>query len=191
MRIQEKLHVVTRSAWRAWLEKNHGKAKDIWLIFHKKHTHKPAIAYEDAVEEALCFGWIDSIIKKIDDDQFARRFTPRKTRSKWSETNKGRAQKMIEKGLMRMTGIAKIREAKKSGEWYESHKSSTELKIPPFITEALAENKRAREFFNNLPMSAKAQCVGWISSAKREETRKRRLAEAIALFQKNERLGMR
>jgi len=191
MKTHKQLHVVTRLAWRTWLEANHETAKEVWLVFHKKHTNKPTLAYGDAVEEAICFGWIDSIIKKIDEDRFARKFTPRKAQSRWSETNKARAQKMIKAGLMRTLGMISVREAKQSGEWFESRKPQAELKIPAFIAEALAANTKALAFFSSLPKSAKAQCIGWISSAKREETRKKRLAEALALFEQRKRLGMK
>ncbi len=191
MRVKEQLHVVSRAAWRAWLKQNHGRAKEVWLAFHKKHTQKAALPYEDAVEEAICFGWIDSLVKRLDEDTFARKFTPRKAQSKWSETNKARARKMIESGLMHAAGMTAVRASKKSGAWYESAMSPAELKVPPFITKALSENKKALEFFNSLSTSSQRQCVGWISSAKRAETRLRRLAEAIVLFEKGEKLGMR
>ncbi|UCC32844.1 MAG: hypothetical protein JSW53_03315, partial [Candidatus Bathyarchaeota archaeon] len=90
----QKLYVTNRDEWRSWLEKNHEAEKEVWLIFYKKHVGKPSVPYEDAVEEALCFGWIDSIIKKIDEKKFVRKFTPRKSSSRWSELNRKRAQKM-------------------------------------------------------------------------------------------------
>jgi len=120
MKITEKLHVTNRDEWLAWLRENHDTKKGVWLLHYKKHTGKPSIPYDDAIEEALCFGWIDSIIKKIDDEKFARRFTPRKGKSRWSELNKKRARKMMKAGKMTEAGIAKIREAKKSGEWFKT-----------------------------------------------------------------------
>ncbi|UCE28860.1 MAG: hypothetical protein JSV85_06245 [Candidatus Bathyarchaeota archaeon] len=96
MELTNSLYAVGRDDWREWLRRNHDVKKEIWLIYYKKHTGKPSIPYDDSVEEALCFGWVDSTIKRIDDQRFARKFTPRKARSRWSEANKRRARKMIE-----------------------------------------------------------------------------------------------
>lgn len=191
MKISEKLHVTKRDEWRAWLRENHGTKKGVWLLHYKKHTSKPSIPYDDAIEEALCFGWIDSIIKKIDDEKFARKFTPRKGKSRWSELNKKRARRMMKAGKMTEAGIAKIREAKKSGEWFKTAPARKEIVIPSYIKEALAANKKALDFFNSLASSYKRKLVGWITSAKREETRKRRLAGAIRLLEQNRKLGMK
>lgn len=191
MKLTEKLYVTNRDDWRAWLGKHHATKKEVWLIYYKKHTGKHRIPYDDAVEEALCFGWIDSIVKKIDDEKFARKFTPRKGKSRWSELNKKRARKMMKAGKMREAGIAKIREAKKSGEWFKTAPARKELIIPSYIKEALAANKKALDFFNSLANSYKRNLVGWITSGKREETRKRRLTEAIRLLEKNEKLAMK
>ncbi len=191
MKISDELYVTDRSDWREWLRKNHDNKKEVWLTFYKKHTGKPSIPYDDAVEEALCFGWIDSIIKKIDDEKFARKFTLRKSRSKWSELNKKRARKMIKEGKMTEAGLLRIEEAKKSGEWFKTAPVRKELVIPSYVEETLAKNKKALNNFNNLTKSYKRQYVGWITSAKREETRRRRLAEAIKVLEKNEKLGMK
>jgi uncharacterized protein YdeI (YjbR/CyaY-like superfamily) len=191
MKTTNELYVTNRIDWRTWFRKNHGSKKEVWLIYYKKHTGKPSIPYDDSIEEAICFGWIDNIIKRIDDEKFVRKFTPRKAKSKWSEVNKKRARKMMKEGKMTEAGLAKIREAKKSGEWFKVAPLRKELVIPPYMKEALAKNKRALDNFSNLAKSYKRQYVGWISSAKREETRRRRLAEAIRLLEKNERLGMK
>ena len=191
MKIADELYVTNRHDWREWLRKNYETEKEIWLIYYKKHTGKPSVPYNDSVEEALCFGWVDSIIKKIDDEKFARKFTPRKSKSKWSQANKKRAGKMIKEGKMTAAGLTKIMEAKKSGEWFKTTPARKELVIPPYVKEALAKNKNALDNFNNLAKSYKRQYVGWISSAKRKETRKRRLIEAISLLERNEKLGMK
>ena len=161
------------------------------MIYYKKHTGKPRIPYDDAVEEALCFGWIDSIVKKIDDKNFAQKFTPRKGKSNWSEANKKRVRKMIKEGKMTEAGLAKIREAKNSGEWFKTVPARKELVIPPYIEKALATNKKALDNFNNLADTYKRHFVGWITSAKREETRERRLMQAIRLLEQNKKLGMK
>lgn len=107
MEITKQLYVTDRDAWRAWLEKNYDTEKEIWLIYYKKHTGKPRIPYDDAVEEALCFGWIDSTVKRVDDEKFAQKFTPRKNKSNWSDLNKKRAKKMIREGRMTKAGFLK------------------------------------------------------------------------------------
>ena len=191
MKRANELYVTNRDEWREWLRKNYETRKEIWLIYYKKHTGKPRIPYDDSVEEALCFGWIDSIIKRIDDEKYARKFTPRKAKSRWSEANKRRARKMIKEGKMTEVGFARIREAKKNGEWFKAAPIKKELAIPAYMKEALAKNKRALKNFNKLTKSYKRHYVGWISSAKRAETRKKRLAEAIKLLEKNEKLGMK
>ena len=191
MKTTGKLLVTNRDDWRAWLRRNHDTEKEIWLIYYKKHTGKPRIPYDDAVEEALCFGWIDSIIKKIDDEKFAQKFTPRKGKSKWSELNKRRARKMVKEDKMTEAGLAKIKDAKNSGEWFKTASVGRELVIPPYMEKALATNKKALGYFNNLANGYKRQLVGWITSAKREETRKRRLTEAINLLEQNKKLGMK
>lgn len=187
----EKLHVIGRDDWRAWLRKNHDVKKEIWLIYYKKHTGKPRIPYNDAVEEAICFGWIDSTVKKIDEEKFVQKFTPRKARSKWSEANKKRALKMIEEARMTEAGLTKIREAKNTGEWFKTAPARKKLVVPSYLKEALAKNRRARDFFNSLASGYKRNFVGWIASAKKEETRQRRLIESIKLLEKSKKLGMK
>lgn len=191
LKMVERLHFSNRNAWRAWLENNYATKKEIWLIYYKKHAGKTSIPYEDSVEEALCFGWIDGVIKRIDDEKCARKFIPRRSRSRWSESNKKRAERMISEGRMMEAGMAKVDEAKKSGEWFKSHVVPKNLLIPAFIEEALTKNKKAGENFNKLAESYKKLYVRWISSAKREETRLRRLEEAIDLLEHNKKLGLR
>lgn len=194
MELKETQYAINRRDWRTWLRKNHDSKKEIWMVFYKKHTGKPGISYDAAVEEALCFGWIDSIVKKIDEEKFARKFTPRKSRSRWSELNKKRARKMIDEGKMVETGLARIRDAKESGEWFKSvlmGARSEELKVPPYFEKALEVNAKARKNFNNLAPTYRRHFIGWVSSAKREETRKRRLQEAVQLLEQNKKLGLK
>jgi uncharacterized protein YdeI (YjbR/CyaY-like superfamily) len=191
MIMKSELYVTNRNDWRNWLEKNHDAAKEVWLIYYKKHTGKPSISYEDTVEEALCFGWVDSILKRLDDDRCARKFTPRKSSSSWSESNRKRAEKMIREQRMTEAGMARIREARERGEWSRVREVRKELAVPSVIQEALAENEKARAFFETLANSYKRQIVGWVSSAKKEETRARRLTEVIGLLEKNQKLGLK
>jgi len=187
----EQLRLSNRNEWRAWLERNCATKKEVWLIYYKKHAGKPSIPYEDSVEEAVCFGWIDGIIKRIDGDRCARKFISRRSGSRWSESNKKRAERMISEGRMTEAGLAKVEEAKKTGEWFKSNVIPKNLTIPAFIEEALAKNKKANENFNRLAESYKKLYVRWISNAKREETRLRRLEEAIDLLEQNKKLGLK
>jgi uncharacterized protein YdeI (YjbR/CyaY-like superfamily) len=191
MTIFKTLHVTDREDWRAWLKENHDKEQEVWLIFYKKQTGKPVIPYDDAVEEALCFGWIDSIIKRMDDEKFSRKFTPRKADSKWSELNKKRVKKMIRQGRMTEAGLALINAAKKSGKWEQVISQPKELNIPPGIKDALSVNKKAWENFNQLAPSHQRQYIGWITTAKKEETRQRRLKEALEILAQGKKLGMK
>jgi uncharacterized protein YdeI (YjbR/CyaY-like superfamily) len=181
--------VTDRNEWRGWLEKNHDVVNEVWLIYYKKHTSKPRIPYDDAVKEALCFGWIDSIVKRVDDERYAQKFTPRKDGSRWSEA-KRRVKELMREGMMTEAGLAKVRAAKESGEWFKS-RLRKEFEVPPYMKKALTANKRALENFNKLAPSYKRNLVGWVSSAKREETRKRRLKEAIRVLERGEKLGMK
>jgi len=129
MKMTDELCVTNRDDWREWLKRNHNTKNEIWLIYSKKNTSKPSIPYDDSVEEAICFGWIDNIIKRIDDEKFARKFTPRKGKSRWSDINKKRARKMMREGKMTDVGLARIKEAKKSGEWVKVASVRKELVI--------------------------------------------------------------
>jgi uncharacterized protein YdeI (YjbR/CyaY-like superfamily) len=185
------VYVDSRGRWRKWLEKNHNRSDGIWLVFYKKHSGKPTLEYDDAVEEALCFGWIDSTIKKIDDEKFVRKFTPRKPGSNWSELNKKRVGILIKQALMTDAGLVRIKDAKKSGEWDKPDRPGISLEIPPELKRALAKNKKAKAFFDQLAPSYQKQYLGWVLIAKRPETRARRVAESIALLEKGKKLGLK
>jgi uncharacterized protein YdeI (YjbR/CyaY-like superfamily) len=187
----KQLYVADRDQWRNWLSVHHTAEAGVWLIFYKKETAKPTIAYEAAVEEALCFGWIDGIIKKIDDARYVRRFTPRREGSGWSELNKKRAEKMIRQGKMTEAGLAKIKAAKKSGRWDKDPRPDISFDIPPELAKALARNKRARESFEELAPSHRRHYIAWIAVAKKPETRERRIAESIALLEQGKKLGLK
>jgi uncharacterized protein YdeI (YjbR/CyaY-like superfamily) len=191
MNMNNTLYVTNRDEWRTWLKKNHNSRKEVWLVYYKKHTTKPRIPYEKAVEEALCFGWIDSTVKKLDKETYAQKFTPRKANSRWSELNQKRALKMIKAGRMAEAGLAKIRKAKDNGKWSETAQVKKEFVLPPRLKKVLMRNEKAWKNFNNLAPSYKRLYAGWILSAKREETRQRRLKEAMELLEKNRKLGMK
>ncbi len=185
------LDLKDRRQWREWLSKNHDSTKEIWLVYHKRHTGKKSIPYNDSVEEALCFGWVDSTVNRLDEDHYARKFTPRKSKSVWSELNKKRARKMIKEGRMTERGLARIEDAKRSGEWTRSAEVRKGLVVPAFVKNALRGYKRARDNFKRLAPSHKRQYIGWITAAKKEETKKRRLEEMIRNLERNKKLGMK
>ena len=192
MKTLKTLHLTDRAKWRAWLKKHHTAENEVWLVYYKKHTGKPRIPYDDAVEEALCFGWIDSIVKRIDDETYAQKFTPRTNNSKWSDLNVRRAKKLIKDGRMTEAGLAKIdpeilRRKSKS----KPRSKKDRLIVPAFIRQALMATWKAWENFNNLAPSYRRHYIGWISDAKREETRRRRLKEAVALLARGEKLGLK
>ena len=191
MRKTGELYFTNRRDWRSWLERNYRKKKEAWLIFYKKHTGKPNVTYDEAVEEALCFGWIDSIMKRIDDEKFARKFTHRKPDSNWAESNKKRAQEMIKQRRMTKAGLELINQAKKCGRWSQNPLPKKQISVPEYIEQALRSNEKALTNFNKLAPSYRQQYIGWVHSAKKEVTRKRRLAEVIGVLERNEKLGMK
>ncbi|KXS44149.1 YdeI/OmpD-associated family protein [Methanolobus zinderi] len=189
----EQLYVTDRDEWRNWLDKHHNQKKEIWLVYYKKHTNKPRIPYDDAVEEAICFGWIDSTVRTLDDERYMQKFTPRKKKSNWSDLNKERARKMIKAGKMTEAGCEKIRELlveDKNGLKTGKKETKKQLVIPPEIEKVLSANKRAWENFNNLAPGYKRQYIEWILDAKKEETRQRRLKEVISRLEENKKPGM-
>jgi len=191
MRKTEELHFASRRDWRSWLEKSHATKKEVWLIFYKKHTGKPNVTYDEAVEEAICFGWIDSIVKRIDGEKFVRKFTPRKPDSNWAESNKKRALKMITQGRITKAGLELINQAKQHGQWNQNSPPEKEVSIPECFRHALGSSEKASINFNKLAPSYRRQYIGWVDSAKKEETRRKRLAEVIGVLERNEKLGMK
>jgi uncharacterized protein YdeI (YjbR/CyaY-like superfamily) len=187
----DQIYLKTRKEWRNWLTRHHHKSKGIWLVFYKNHTGKASLEYEAVVEECLCFGWIDSIIKRIDDEKYVRKVTPRKLGSRWSELNKNRIKKLQRQGLMTESGILVVREAKRSGYWGQSNRPKMSLDIPKEFENALNKNKKAKTFFNQLAPSYRKQIIGWISAAKREETKARRIKESVDLLEQGRKLGMK
>src|SRR5207237_1029172 len=176
--------------WRTWLAKHHDSERGVWLVYYKKQTGRPRIPYDDAVEEALCFGWIDSLVKRIDDAKFAQKFTPRRDCTKWSALNKRRVRKLIREGRMTEAGLAKIDLAILEEEPPEKP-SRTDLGVPPFVKQALRASPTAWKNFQNLAPSQRRLYVGWILHAKKEETRQRRLREAVSLLEQNKKLGLK
>lgn len=179
---RESLYVTTRDEWRAWLKKNHVEKQGIWLVFYKKHTGKPSLPYDDAVEEALCFGWIDSQVNRLDEERYIQKFTPRKKNSTWSALNKKRVQKLVRLGLMTDAGLRAIEDAKKSGSWTKLDVVERLDRVPPDLAKAMAGNAQARKHFRKLAASARKQYLWWVESAKRTATREKRITETVRLL---------
>ena len=156
----------------------------------KKHTKKSTVAYNDAVEEALCFGWIDSIVKRIDDETYKQKYTPRKNNSIWSLVNKKRAEKMVSEGQMTKAGFDKIEIAKKNGQWEKAYTSLKKVDMPDYLKKALKANRIAWKNFDNFANSYQNMYIGWVTAAKRPETRDKRINEVIKRSEKNQKPGM-
>lgn len=180
------IHPKTRGAWRAWLEKNHARSEGVWLITFKKATGKPRVEYAEAVEEALCFGWVDSKPSKLDEERSMLYFAPRKKGSGWSKPNKERIERMIAEGRMRPAGLEKIEAAKKDGTWTKLD-AVEELTIPPDLRKALKANGKALVNWDAFPRSVKRGILEWIVNAKRPETRAKRVEETASLAAENKR----
>ena len=178
------LHLKTWEEWRAWLKQNHDKSDGVWFVSWKKATGKPVIPYTNAVDEALCFGWIDSKVKRIDEERAMRMFTPRNPKSQWSRINKNKVARLLEQGLMTAAGMKLVKAAKADGSWNVSDEIE-DLVIPPDLASALAENDAAGEYFRNLPDSWKKSALWWIKSARRPETRAERIAKTVRLAAEN------
>jgi uncharacterized protein YdeI (YjbR/CyaY-like superfamily) len=187
----ETLEARDRAEWRRWLARNHAKASEVWLVFHKVRVGGPALSYDESVEEALCFGWIDSLIRRIDESRYARKFTPRKPGSRWSPSNRARAEKMIEAGLMTPRGLALVEEARAGGEWAKAGAPRPVQGMPAELAEALHANREAKAGFEALPPALKRQYAAWVGSAKRAATRERRATELTAVLARGERLGLK
>jgi uncharacterized protein YdeI (YjbR/CyaY-like superfamily) len=183
------LAVRTRAQWHAWLEKHHASVAEIWLVFHKQHTGKTSLDYEAAVEEALCFGWIDSLVRRLDGDRFARKFTPRKANSRWSDLNRRRYASLEKRGLLMDAGRANSPSGKRA--YTLPQRRALDAPVPRYIERALKADPAAWRFFETLAPSYRRAYVGWIDAAKREETKERRLREAVARLAKGEQLGLK
>jgi uncharacterized protein YdeI (YjbR/CyaY-like superfamily) len=170
----------TRAGWRAWLAKSHGRAEGVWLVTHKKASAKPRIAYDAAVEEALCFGWIDSKPRSLDDERSMLWFAPRKPRTGWSGPNKARVERLLAAGRMAPAGLAKVEAARRDGSW-SALDAIEALEIPADLRAALARNGAAREKFGAFPRSVKRGILEWIAKARKPDTRARRIEETARL----------
>ena len=174
--------------WRKWLDRHHDSSAGVWLVFHKQHTGVASIPYDDAVREALCYGWIDSLVKRLDGDRYARKFTPRKPGSAWSASNLKRWAELDAAGELAPAGRA----ASPDGAPRASPPPRADIpELPAYIAAAFEKNREAWAFFRRLPPGEQRRFVGWIHIAKKAETKERRIRQAIALLASGQRLGLK
>jgi uncharacterized protein YdeI (YjbR/CyaY-like superfamily) len=183
------LLVRTLDQWRDWLAKHHASESEVWLIFHKSHSGVASIDYEDALDEALCFGWVDSLVKRLDDRRYARKFTPRRPDSRWSAVNRKRYAELKTEGRLKPPGIE--RPPTDRGYGPRPPRLALPSKLPAYIQAALRNHPRALRHFETLAPSQRRRYFAWIESAKREETKLRRLEEAIRLLASGKVLGLK
>jgi uncharacterized protein YdeI (YjbR/CyaY-like superfamily) len=183
------LLVRTPAQWRNWLSRHHVSEPEVWLIFYKRHTGVASIGYKDALDEALCFGWVDSLVKRLDDRRYALKFTPRRADSRWSALNRKRYAELKAEGRLKPPGI----ERPPTDRGYAPRPQRLELpaKLPAYIRTALRNHPTALRHFKSLPVSQRRRYFAWIESAKREETKLRRLEEAIRLLAGGKVLGLK
>ena len=183
------LEVRTVEQWRDWLDEHHDTDSEVWLVFYKKHTEIRSIDYKDALDEALCAGWVDSLVKRLDDRRYALKFTPRRPDSRWSDTNKKRYAELKASGRLKAAGI----ERPPTDRGYGPRPARLPLpsKLPAYIEAELRKHAAARRHFEALSSAQRRRYVAWIESAKREDTKRRRLDEAIRLLADGKLLGLK
>ncbi|NOZ08196.1 MAG: hypothetical protein GXO91_04885 [FCB group bacterium] len=180
-----------REEWREWLKKNHCVEKGVWLVYYKKHLGKATISYEDSVEEAICFGWIDGVKRKLDEERYTHKFTARTGKSKWSPLNIMRAEKMIAAGRMTPHGLTLFEQRTEYEKDFIAARKTVELQLPEELEQVLKSNQTAWKNFVNLAPGYRKQYILWLTGAKRESTLQRRLTEAIERLAQNRKLGMK
>jgi len=172
----------------AWLEKNHDSCEGVWLKIAKKGAPEPSVTYAEALELALCFGWIDSQKRGFDDRHFLQRFTPRRPRGRWSKINREKAERLIASGAMRPAGMAEVEAAKADGRWEAAYEGQRTAKVPPDLQRALEANPAAAAFFDALDSANRYAIVYRLEEAKKPETRERRLAKFVAMLERGEKI---
>ena len=168
-----------RSAWRSWLEEHHSCRSEAWLVIQKKRSRLVGLSLDDAVEEALCYGWIDGKLRRLDEQRYLLRFSPRRPNSVWSISNIGRVERLSRAGVMREAGLTAVRAGKESGQWQAALDRERTEEIPPELGAALRRTKGAIAAYRQLPSSKKKQYLHWIRSAKREETKLKRVEKIV------------
>lgn len=182
----EILSFETPADWDAWLTKNHASSQGLYMRIAKKGSGITSVTYAEALEVALCHGWIDGVKRSHDEKTFLQRFTPRGPRSMWSEVNKKKVQELIKANLMRPTGIAAVERAKANGQWANAYAPASTITVPPDLAAALKKNKKARTFFETLKGSNRYAFLHRLVTAKKPETRAKRLATFIGMLERGE-----
>ena len=178
----------TQQKWREWLEKNHARSTGLFVRFFKKASAKKTVTYAEALDEALCFGWIDGIRKAYDEISFLQKFTPRQKRSMWSKRNREHVARLIQDGKMTDAGLAEVERAKKDGRWEHAYDSPRNAQVPDDFLKELKKDKKAYEFFQSLSRANKFAIAFRLHTAKRPETRERRMKDFLARMAKGEKL---
>jgi uncharacterized protein YdeI (YjbR/CyaY-like superfamily) len=181
------LVVKDAAAWRAWLGEHHGNPDGVWLVLAKKGTEKPTrLTYDQALEEALCHGWIDGQVRRRDDTTYRQRFTPRRKRSPWSKRNTGIAERLRAEGRMHPAGDAEVKRAKADGRWDAAYAGPASIEVPPDLAEALAAEPTAQAMFERLNSTNRYAVLYRIVTAKRADTRARRIEQFVAMLARGE-----
>lgn len=179
----------TRSAWQAWLAKNHAKSRGIWLELAKKGSGARSVSRSDALEVALCYGWIDGQGKRFDEQYWLQKFTPRRPKSIWSQINTERAERLIATGEMQPAGLRAIEAAKQDGRWQAAYASQRNMEVPEDFQAALNKNKKAAAFFATLKKGERYSFLFRIQNAKRPETRAKRIEQFVEMLARGEKIG--
>ena len=179
MELDKAVRFRNRREWRNWLSENHDKKNELWLVHHKSRTGTESISLEDAVMEAICFGWIDGKLRSIDEERYIVRYSPRRSNSVWSKINKDRAEALIASGKMTAAGLSKIDEARQNGMWDAAYTNLRSDKMAPDLQKALSMDKDAWSNFSNFANSYRNTYIGWVNDAKTDATRKRRISEVV------------
>jgi uncharacterized protein YdeI (YjbR/CyaY-like superfamily) len=181
------LIVPNAAAWRAWLAEHHAEPAGVWLVLAKKGTEKPtSLTYAQALEEALCHGWIDGQARRRDETTYRQRFTPRRKRSAWSKRNTGIAERLRAEGRMHPAGHAEVERAKADGRWEAAYAGPASIEVPPDLAEALAGEPKAQAMFENLSSQNRYAVLYRIATAKRADTRARRIAQFVTMLARGE-----
>jgi uncharacterized protein YdeI (YjbR/CyaY-like superfamily) len=174
-------------AWRAWLRKHHAEPEGVWLVLAKKGTLEPtSLTYDDALEEALCHGWIDGQVRRRDDATYRQRFTPRRARSQWSKRNIGIAERLVAEERMRPAGVAEMERAKADGRWEAAYAGPATIEVPDDLAAALAAKPKAQKLFNALTSQNRYAVLYRVTTAKRADTRARRIEQFVEMLARGE-----
>ncbi len=176
--------------WRRWLHENHREENEAWVIIQKVRSPNEGLKYEEAVDEATCFGWIDGKMRRLNDHEFTQRFSPRRPRSIWSRINRNRAERLIEEDRMTEAGLRAVEEAKSNGRWEKAYSSREPPETPGDPLEALKDSPEAPRSIMGFPNSARFMYIHWINDAKRAETRARRIKRVVERATQNKRPGI-